>query len=103
MSRRRPAVREDGMPDWLAEYRPEQWVDDLDDPLQAYYFGRCRWTAAREEWQQGGDPQPKIQSPRPVQREGVNTLPVREETGHGSPPQVNRVKPVPQARPIRTR
>lgn len=73
VSRRRPAVRADGMPGWLAEYRPELWAADLEDPLEVYYFGRCRWTAARTEWHQGGDPQPKIQSPRPVQRESVNT------------------------------
>jgi hypothetical protein len=52
------------MPDWLAEYRPEQWAEDLDDPLQVYYFGRCAWLDARTDWQQGGDPQPKIQPPR---------------------------------------
>ncbi|MFF7895963.1 hypothetical protein ACFZDI_29430 [Streptomyces sp. NPDC007907] len=103
MSRRRPAVREDGMPDWLAEYRPELWAEDLDDPLQVYYFGRCDWQAAREEWQQGGDPQPKIESPRPVQRGSVNTLPVPEQAGRPPSPQVNRAKSVPQARPIRTR
>ncbi|MEY9489059.1 hypothetical protein RKD26_004853 [Streptomyces calvus] len=76
MSRRRPAAREDGMPRWLAEYRPEQWAEDLDDPLQVYYFGRCDWQAAREEWQQGGDPQPKIQTPRPVHGDSGNTSPI---------------------------
>lgn len=64
------------MPDWLAEYRPELWADDLDDPLQVYYFGRFPWTAAHEEWQRGGDPQPKIQPPRPVHRDSGNTIPV---------------------------
>jgi hypothetical protein len=74
------------MPSWLAEYRPEQWTNDPEDPLQVYYFGRCRWLDARTEWQQGGDPQPKVESPRPVAGDSGNTSPIREE----------------QARPIRT-
>jgi hypothetical protein len=91
------------MPDWLAEYRPELWAEDLDDPLQVHYFGRFPWTAAREEWQQGGDPQPKIQSPQ-TRTEGQREYgPVPEQAGAGAPPQVNRAKSVRQARPIRTR
>jgi hypothetical protein len=74
------------MPDWLAEYRPELWVEDLDDPLQVYYFGRFPWTAACEEWLRGGNPQPMIKSPRLVQRGSVNTSSVSGDPLGGSLP-----------------
>ncbi|MEV5314256.1 hypothetical protein [Streptomyces sp. NPDC052610] len=75
------------MPDWLAEYRPELWAEDLDDPLQVYYFGRCDWQAAREEWLHGGAPKPMIKSPRVVQRGSVNTSSIPETAPKGVPPQ----------------
>ncbi|MEU9581065.1 hypothetical protein [Streptomyces chilikensis] len=64
MSRRRIAVRDGGMPDWLREYRPEQWASDLDDPLEVYYFGRYDWQKARSDWLAGLDPVCKIQNPQ---------------------------------------
>lgn len=75
------------MPDWLAVYRPELWAEDLDDPLQVYYFGRFPWTAARKEWLRGGNPQPKIRSPRLVQRDSVYTSSIPETAPEGASPQ----------------
>jgi hypothetical protein len=91
------------MPDWLAEYRPELWAEDLDDPLQVYYFGRCAWLDAREEWQQGGNPQPKIHPPQTCTEGQREYGPVPEQAGEGVPPQASRAASVPLARPIRTR
>ena len=74
------------MPDWLAEYRPELWSEDPDDDLERYYFGRFRWQDACDEWAAGGNPQPLIQSPRPVQGDGVNTSSIPAPLARGSRP-----------------
>lgn len=90
-----------GMPDWLVEYRPELWADDLDDPLQVYYFGRCRWEEALVEWLSGGTPTPRSKSPRPVAGGSFNTCPISEDRLGGNGPRVNRANVERRARPIK--
>lgn len=87
MSRRRTQERMGGMPDWLAAYRPEQWADDLDDPLQVWYFGRCAWDEARREWAERGDPHPKIQNPQTRSRGERQHVHDPRDPGRGIPPQ----------------
>lgn len=74
------------MPGWLVTYRPAQWAEDLGDPLEVYYFGRCRWLDARLEWLAGGDPVCKIKSPRPGARDSVNTFTVPDDRTPGPLP-----------------
>lgn len=81
-----PRYRAGAMPDWLVTYRPEQWAEDLNDMLEVYYFGRCAWLDARKEWLAGGNPQPKIKSPRPVQGGSVNTSSIPEDRTPGPTP-----------------
>ncbi len=89
------------MPDWLAVYRPELWTSDLEDPLEVYYFGRFRWREACQEWALGGQPEPRTESPSPVQ--GNSAAGVRRKPPEDpSPPQGSNFVPgIRRARPIK--
>ncbi|GAA1528543.1 hypothetical protein GCM10009730_42250 [Streptomyces albidochromogenes] len=52
------------MPAELVAFNPADWSDDPGDPLQWYYFGRFRWTDARNAWLAGSAPLSKIQNPQ---------------------------------------
>ena len=90
-----------GMPGWLVEYRPELWADDLEDPLEVYYFGRFRWTEALAEWLSGGTPAPRSKFPRPVAGVSANTSPISEDRLGGTAPRVNRADVERRSRPIK--
>ncbi|WP_432169728.1 hypothetical protein [Streptomyces sp. 1222.5] len=102
--RQRPPA---GMPPQLAEF----WFDDWHDPAWdadyepggpfQHYLARNEWSEARRRWLNGEDWPPKIESPRPVQRDSVNTDPIPEEPGQRSRPQANRVPAEHRARPIK--
>lgn len=89
------------MPDWLATYRPDLWVADLEDLLEVHYFGRFRWREACQEWALGGRPEPSTEFPSPVPTHGVNTSPIRQSGPPGGAPTVNRGTTWPVSRPIK--
>lgn len=100
------------MPEQLRRFDWREWREPAspDDPFPEYrtwYMGLCDWLAARRAWAAGHDvplqqlprepvppPGPRpglLATPEPKPGQAPYTAPIRDESGQGPDPGVNRV------------